>query len=253
MRMNNMNMGRGRGRRGGRRFDERGMEFGARGYGRGGEGTGRGERSGRDGRAGGSRYGDGSRHGGGRGRGEGHGHHGWDGRGPGHGGGPGPGGRRGGPRRARRGDVRVAVLLLLSEQPSNGYQMMQELSERSEGAWRVSSGAMYPALAQLQDEGLVVPVEHNGRQMLELTDAGRAEVEGHGAKPKPWEQAARAQSERGGDELRDAMGQLMLAVKTIERAGDPALATSAASILEDAKRALYRLLADGPNPADPAE
>ncbi|MDO5495493.1 MAG: PadR family transcriptional regulator [bacterium] len=249
----NQNIGRGGRRRGGRRFDERGMEFGPRGYGRGesrgrGEGYGRGERYGREGfgpgeprrRGEGRGRGEGFGPGEGRRRGEGYGRPGYGGHGPGH------GGRGGGPRRARRGDVRIAVLLLLAEQPSNGYQMMQELSERSEGAWRVSSGAMYPALAQLQDEGLVEQFEQDGRQMLRLTDAGEAQVSAHGDKPKPWDQAAHAQSERGGDALRTAMGQLMLAVKSVERAGDPQLAATAATTLDDAKRSLYRLLADGP-------
>src|SRR5271169_1797454 len=61
--------------------------------------------------------------------------------------------RRGG--RQRRGDVRAAVLVLLEEQPRNGYQLIQELAERSNDAWRPSPGSIYPVLQQLEDEGLV--------------------------------------------------------------------------------------------------
>nr|NLD40333.1 PadR family transcriptional regulator [Actinomycetales bacterium] len=234
---------RGPGGREGRGFEGRrseGRGFDGRGYeGRRSEGYGYDKpRRGPEG----SDYGDGP---GGQGGPGGHRHG-----GPGHGyGRGGHGGRGGGPRRARRGDVRTAVLLLLSEQPNNGYQMMRELSERSEGAWRVSSGAMYPALAQLQDEGLVEAFEDGGRQMLRLTEAGQAQVTAHGEKPKPWDQAARAQTERGGDAVRAAMGQLMLAIKSVERSGDPELATSAAQVLDDARRTIYRLLADGPEAA----
>src|SRR5436190_17145678 len=67
--------------------------------------------------------------------------------GPGWGAGFGPGGRggRGGRRRMRRGDVRAAALVLLAEQANNGYGLMQEIENRSEGVWRPSPGSMYPA------------------------------------------------------------------------------------------------------------
>src|SRR5918911_1756410 len=58
-------------------------------------------------------------------------------------------------RRARRGDVRAALLVLLAEEPRNGYGLMQEIEQRSEGVWRPSPGSVYPALQQLEDEGLV--------------------------------------------------------------------------------------------------
>lgn len=148
--------------------------------------------------------------------------------------------------RARRGDVRLAALLLMDDQPMNGYQIMQRLTELSEGAWSVSSGAIYPAIAQLEDEGLVEPVESEGRKAYRTTEAGRAAVAARDAAPKPWELAAAAQSRRGGDELRHSLHQLDTAARAIEQAGDPALAAAAAGVLADAKRSLYRLLADGP-------
>ena len=94
------------------------------------------------------------------------------------GGGPpfGPGGFRRG-RKARRGDVRTAALLLLAEEPRNGYQIMQELEERSGGAWRPSAGSIYPALQLLEDEGLIRSEEVDGRKLLHLTDAGRRALE----------------------------------------------------------------------------
>ena len=60
-------------------------------------------------------------------------------------------------QRARRGDVRAAALALLVEQPMNGYQILQEIGERSGGVWRPSPGSVYPALQQLEDEGLIRP------------------------------------------------------------------------------------------------
>src|SRR5215218_1395418 len=124
----------------------------------------------------------------------------------GRGGGPRRGSRRGhggppfgfpgfgpprGPRK-RRGDVRTALLLLLAEEPRNGYGLMQEIEDRSEGAWRPSPGSVYPALQQLEDEGLVRGTEVDGRKAFELTDAGRAHVaQRPDDAPAPWAQEAR--------------------------------------------------------------
>src|ERR1700675_1675203 len=94
-----------------------------------------------------------ARHGGHQGHGQAYGPRGEFGGGPFAGFGPG-GGPRGRGRRARRGDIRTAALLLLTEEPRNGYQIMQEVQERSEGAWSPSLGSVYPPLHQLEDEGL---------------------------------------------------------------------------------------------------
>src|ERR1039457_2582073 len=105
-------------------------------------------------------------------------------------GGFGPGrGPRGRGRKARRGDIRTAALLLLNEEPRNGYQIMQEVEERSDGAWRPSPGSVYPALQQLEDEGLIRSQDSDGRKLFALTDEGRANVEQRPADaPAPWEQ-----------------------------------------------------------------
>src|SRR5271167_4922956 len=92
----------------------------------------------------------------------------------------GPRGPRGRGRKARRGDIRTAALLLLAEEPRNGYQIMQEVSERSDGVWRPSPGSVYPALQQLEDEGLIRSDEIDGRKLFRLTDEGRAQVEKRG-------------------------------------------------------------------------
>ena len=112
---------------------------------------------------------------GGRGRGRGRGGRGdaffWEG-GPG---GPFPPGfpfHRGRGPRARRGDVRAALLALLAEEPRNGYQLMQEIERRSDGAWRPSPGSVYPALQQLEDEGLIrAEVQDGSRRSRSRTRA----------------------------------------------------------------------------------
>src|SRR5258707_6514936 len=102
--------------------------------------------------------------------------------------GPG-GGPRGRGRKARRGDIRTAALLLLAEEPRNGYQIMQEVEQRSDGVWRPSPGSVYPALQQLEDEGLIRSQETDGRKLFALTDEGRTHVQGRDADaPAPWAQ-----------------------------------------------------------------
>jgi DNA-binding PadR family transcriptional regulator len=160
---------------------------------------------------------------------------GWFGFGPGH---RGPRGRR-----ARRGDIRAAALLLLAEEPRNGYGLMQELEQRSGGVWRPSPGSVYPALAQLEDEGLVRSVEHDGRKQFELTDEGRAHVEEHREQyGTPWETVAEGiPSEL--HELRLAAQALAVAAMQVTQTGTKAQLAEATRILEEARRGLYRLLA----------
>jgi len=183
------------------------------------------------------------RHGGHRGRGP---------RGGPHFGGPGgfgpfgPGFGRG--PRARRGDVRAAVLVLLAEEPRNGYGLMQEIESRSGGAWRPSPGSVYPALQQLEDEGLVRATEAAGRKVFELTDEGRAYVTDNAdALGTPWEEFT------GGSEhvaeLRTLVFGVGAAVMQVVQAGTEAQIAEASRVLEDTRRALYRILA-GDEPAD---
>jgi len=175
--------------------------------------------------------------------------------------GRGPGGHRGGPfgrgdemfrggfsprgrQRLRRGDVRAAVLVLLEEAPRNGYQIIQELTERSNGAWRPSPGSVYPILQQLEDEGLVEISSSVSGKTYNLTVTGKALVEKDRAiLGKPWETAAADVSDATTD-LFGTMRQVIHAVRQVSMAGSDAQTQKAAAILADARRSIYRLLAD---------
>jgi DNA-binding PadR family transcriptional regulator len=168
----------------------------------------------------------------------------------------GPGGPFGGPhhrgrggRRARRGDIRSAILLLLAEEPRNGYGLMQEIEERSGGVWRPSPGSVYPALSQLEDEGLVQSVEHDGRKSFTLTDEGTAHVEANRERfGTPWETVGEGASDELHD-LRHAAKALAIAAMQVAQTGTKDQLAEAKAILENARRGLYRLLA-GDAPAD---
>jgi DNA-binding PadR family transcriptional regulator len=150
---------------------------------------------------------------------------------------------RPGPKVAR-GDVRAAILALLAEQPWNGYQMIQEIGRRSGGVWKPSSGSVYPALQQLEDEGLVRAEEHDGRRVFHLTDAGRAYVD---AQPEelaaPWQTVAEGVDERFTG-LQALIGQVGMASMQVVTAGTDAQIAAARQVLTEARRALYRILAE---------
>jgi DNA-binding PadR family transcriptional regulator len=161
--------------------------------------------------------------------------------GPGFGG---PGRPRGRRRGGRGGDVRAAALLLLSEQPQHGYQLIQEIGERSNGAWTPSPGSIYPVLQQLEDEGLISFDRVDGRKTATLTDEGTSYVEENREQlGTPWEAAAGDPTQ----EMREfAMGLkgLMGAWKQVAQAGTPEQRLKANLVIEDARKALYRILAD---------
>jgi DNA-binding PadR family transcriptional regulator len=163
-------------------------------------------------------------------------------------GGFGPGGRGGTfgrGRKARRGDIRTAALLLLAEEPRNGYQIMQEIEERSDGVWRPSPGSVYPALQQLEDEGLIRAGETDGRKHYELTDAGQAYVRERGEDaPAPWEQMSGNMSDQA-HELARLMREVADAFVQVMRTGSESQWAQARGVLATARRDLYRILADG--------
>jgi DNA-binding PadR family transcriptional regulator len=146
--------------------------------------------------------------------------------------------------RVKRGDVRAASLALLAEEPRNGYQIIQDISERSGGLWRPSPGSVYPALQQLEDEGLVrAETPEGGRRQYVLTEEGRAYVAAHPDElAAPWDVVARSVGSEA-IELRGLIAQVASAAVQVIRVGSEAQAAQARQILTDARRSLYRILA----------
>ena len=163
--------------------------------------------------------------------------------------GPGMHGFLGAGPRARRGDIRSAILVLLREGPMHGYQIMNELAERTGGVWRPSPGSVYPTLQQLQDEGLIREVEsEGGRHTFELTEEGRAAAEALES-PAPWELVA-DESEAAALEVRDLVMQVMAAARQVVHAGEASHLAQAKDVLRETRQRLYRILADDSAPGD---
>jgi len=151
-------------------------------------------------------------------------------------------GGRGGRHRARRGDIRGAVLRLLVESPMHGYQIIQELDERTGGVWHPSPGSVYPLLQQFTDEGLVTSESVDGRNVFSLTTSGRQTAEALEG-PPPWERMS-GPGMRDRRELHGAMRQLAGALRDVGQSGSDDQVAKAAEIIDDARRRLYALLSD---------
>lgn len=138
----------------------------------------------------------------------------------------------------RRGALRDAILSLLADQPMHGYQIMEELEARTGGRWRPSAGSVYPTLQQLEDEQLVTADDLEGRRTFQLTETGRQAAAGQPAQPD-WT-AGRG----GADDLHGLARELAIAATQVSRVGSANATEEAKRILTDARRSMYRLLAD---------
>ena len=125
----------------------------------------------------------------------------------------------------------------------HGYEMMQELEQRTGGAWRPSAGSIYPTLQQLEDEGLVRSEEIGDRRRYTLTDAGREQA-GRREGPPPWEASGPAGG--GGGELREAAFRVAAAVMQAASTGTDEQVAQVREILVDARQRIYSVLGEEP-------
>jgi DNA-binding PadR family transcriptional regulator len=155
--------------------------------------------------------------------------------------------------RARKGDVRAAILDLLDEGGQwNGYQLIQEIAGRTSGVWRPSAGSVYPALQQLEDEGLIAPEGEGRRRMYALTEAGQAYAAEHADELRGSWDAVAGMTDDEAIELGDLIRQVMIAVMEVRRAGSPEQLSQARAVLAQTRRSMYRILAEDDPTADAA-
>ncbi|GHF11543.1 transcriptional regulator [Pseudolysinimonas yzui] len=152
-------------------------------------------------------------------------------------------GPRGFGGRARKGDVRSAILSLLGEGPTNGYGLIKAIHAKSDGAWRPSPGSVYPTLQQLVDEGLIAPTSQGPRAEYDLTDEGRAYVADHADEiAAAWTQSRNPWKEQG--DLMTAARKLAGVVRQVAAEGTTEQRASASAKLDDLRRELYRMLGE---------
>ena len=127
----------------------------------------------------------------------------------------------------------------------NGYELINELAERSGGRWKPSSGAIYPALRRLEDRGFVTSTDDDGKARYEITDAGRERLNESDDDTPPWEGGIARHGE-----IRAAIAELIGPARQIGRFGSPNQIAAAAAALQQATATMYRILADGPGDDD---
>lgn len=149
---------------------------------------------------------------------------------------------RGGPR-ARRGDVRAAVLALLTERPMHGYEMIKEIEERTQGAWTPSAGSIYPMLQLLEEEGLIQGEESDGKRRFTLTETGSTEQEAKAGEEAPWD-AVRAEAAPEAIHLRDSVGKLHHSIGQVFHAADDGQQKRVRELLDETRRKIYAILAE---------
>jgi len=162
----------------------------------------------------------------------------------------------GGAGRARffgPGEVRLALLSLLSERPMHGYELMRELEGRSGGVYRASAGTIYPTLQQLEDEGLVTSESQEGKRVYRLTDAGRRELEARAEavrriwrRAEDWCEWEHASAPEAWEVARPAMRVVKAALRAVAGArNDPARIDRVRQILDETGQTLEELSRGG--------
>ncbi len=166
-------------------------------------------------------------------------------------------GHRGGPRgrgrKARRGDIRTAALLLLAEEPRNGYQIMQEVQERSAAGVAPEPGLGLPGAAAARGRGpdplagdrRAQAVRHHRRRPKFVDERGSE-------RPAPWDEMGEEYSGNA-HELGRLMREVAFAFTQVIRTGSEAQISSAGEVLSSTRRDLYRILADGDVEGDTVE
>jgi DNA-binding PadR family transcriptional regulator len=137
---------------------------------------------------------------------------------------------------------------MLESGPKHGYELMKELETKSGGVYKASAGAVYPALQQLEDEGLVSSDQVAGKRVYSLTEAGKAELQ-HEAESvkKIWQRAAQAGDwgpwiAEGAEVMRPAAEVMKAALRAATRGShDSAKIAKIREILERTKRELEGL------------
>ena len=143
----------------------------------------------------------------------------------------------------RRGDIRTALFAFLLEQPGHGYEVMQYLETKTNGAWRPSAGSIYPALQQLEDEGMVRSEEQDGRRVYRLTPAGKKEGKARLAtRGLPWERMADEPPELV--DMRRSVAELTSAATEVVKLGGSDKISRGVEIIRDARKLLYGLLTE---------
>lgn len=153
---------------------------------------------------------------------------------------------RGPGSRMPRGMLKYAVLFLLNEGDSHGYELLSQIKARRWGA--PGPGSVYPLLGTLESTGLIAGHEDDGRRVYRITDRGRSTLSEHSRRlreltderPAAEENAASAEETR----LRRSANKLLHTVTHMNASSEAETMNKICDVLDRARREIYNVLAE---------
>jgi len=143
--------------------------------------------------------------------------------------------------RARRGNMKPIILRMLQKMPMHGYEIINQLEEKSHGMWRPSAGSIYPNLQLLEEQDLVTSSVEDGKKVYALTDQGKAAAEKAEEEFKaPWEE--KAAHAKNFHELRITFLETMGVLRQIALQDSEEKNTEVKKILNETKEKLTKLV-----------
>jgi len=146
--------------------------------------------------------------------------------------------------RAKRGDVKLALLDLVRENPrESAYRLMKLVEEKSGGIWKVSAGSAYPKLAELEDDGYITSDIQESTSLYSVTSAGEGLIT---EKADDLKRIWKFNEEEDLGELEPVEAELQRAVETIKVAmnADPAIGDLIAQDLKGLRKRIFGYLAE---------
>jgi DNA-binding PadR family transcriptional regulator len=141
------------------------------------------------------------------------------------------------------GEVRLAILSLLTDGPRHGYELMKMLAQRSGGIYRASAGTIYPTLQQLEDEGLIKAEAQEGKRVFSITEEGKRELRlEDDAVERIWRRAKMWNEWRGAFD--PDVQEIVRPAERVMKAAFSAMSGAASSKVEQVREILERALRD---------
>lgn len=149
--------------------------------------------------------------------------------------------------RAKKGDVPLAIMSILSQSPSNGYEIVKKIEERSQGFWKVSSGSVYPALESLEYDSLVVSdfddSEIFRKQIFKLTSAGVKKIQLQNTRVHElWSLFQAPPAMVGRQQIDTEIEKFLEAIALVRKNRPDLIAQISERILPEATKSLYTFL-----------
>jgi DNA-binding PadR family transcriptional regulator len=149
--------------------------------------------------------------------------------------------------RAKRGDVKLAIISVLAEGKVSGYELRKKIQARSGGEWRISSGSIYPQLESLMrhdlvDQSYADGIYSSAEYHYYLTPTGRKHLsDNKHLIDAVWDNFKSVKFE--GSKLEIELQKLHQAIGVTDSASEEAVAKVTAEVAELRKR-IYAILAE---------